>query len=73
MSEAYSIDRNHAHPEALTVLAAVRRDADETRRRRVQYILLAREQGATWEQIGTALGITKAGARNFITREEAAA
>jgi predicted transcriptional regulator len=73
MNEAYPIDRNHAHPEALTALAGVRRTAEETRRRRVQYILLAREQGATWEEIGNALGITKAGARNFITREEGAA
>ena len=73
MGKAYTIDRNHTQPLALTELEAVRHTAEETRRRRVQYILLAREQGATWEQIGNALGITKAGARNFITREEAAA
>lgn len=73
MNEAYPTDHHPAHSTALMELAAVRRDADDARRRRVLHIRQARQQGATWEQIGDALGITKAGARNFITREEGAA
>lgn len=55
----------------LIALEYLQRAADDLSRvtiTRIRYIALAREYGATWRDIATALGLTETGARTLYNR-----
>lgn len=54
------------------LLDGVRHDYEEARQRRVELILLAREQGMSYHQIAMAVGLTEGGARKLAYRAAAA-
>ena len=60
----------HALPAApLAALRELARGQAELERLRRERIASARAAGATWEQIGAALGMTRQAAREFFTRD----
>lgn len=71
MSKAYQADPNQLQAYAIEMLHEVRRNEAETRRHRRFYMNLARREGLTYEQIGNALGITRASAHAYINRATA--
>ncbi|MGX7727569.1 hypothetical protein [Rhodococcus sp. 5G237] len=60
---------------ALEVLEAIRVRQHEIRHHKLYYARIARDHGATYEEIGEALGVTGAGVRLMLKRagEEAVA
>lgn len=47
----------------LTLLAEAQADADRATARVKAHVRLARDAGATWEEVGTALGVTRQAAQ----------
>lgn len=59
---------NERHLIALNYLHRVADDMTRVARQRIYYMDCARTHGATWQEIGTALGITDTGARRLYER-----